>query len=134
MCGPTPAATRCSASSRWSRRSRRPISARPRTAARTAPAMADGSPADGSPAVIGLLAKRPPRVLYYATLLDLAARGWFQLRFPAGSPDDAADRAEAPGGAAQAEPVMCVLAAEPPGGTLTPCEQRVLAVMASRAG
>ncbi|HEV2371421.1 MAG TPA: hypothetical protein VGS19_04555 [Streptosporangiaceae bacterium] len=92
---------------------------------------------EGSPAVTGLLARRHPRVLYYATLLDLAARGWFQLRFPAGQPDGVGAPGSASGvvdDAAQAEPAMCVLAAEPPHDTLTPYEQRVLAVMASRAG
>jgi hypothetical protein len=75
------------------------------------------------PAVIGLLARGPVVRLYQATLLDLAARGWFRLRRrgPAGA-------AGGPG------PAMCELAAEQPPGALTPYERRALAHVAFRAG
>ena len=75
------------------------------------------------PAVIGLLARGPVVRLYQATLLDLAARGWFRLRRPGH-----AGTAGGPG------PAMCELAAEQPPGALTPYEWRALAHVAFRAG
>lgn len=75
------------------------------------------------PAVSGLLARGAPMRLYQATLLDLAARGWFQLGGPG------------PGGAAGgAGPVMCEQAARQPAGPLTPHERQVLAHIAFRTG
>jgi hypothetical protein len=75
------------------------------------------------PAVIGLLARGPVVRLYQATLLDLAARGWFRLRRPGPA-----------GGAGAPGPAMCELAAEQPPGALTPYERRALAHLAFRAG
>ena len=41
-------------------------------------------PGDVPPAVVSLLARRLDRLGFGATLVDLAARGWFQVRAPAG--------------------------------------------------
>jgi hypothetical protein len=81
-------------------------------------------PGDVPPAVVSLLARRLERSGFGATLVDLAARGWFELRAPAGSAGSAG-----PGG-----PALCVVAAETPGGPLTPFERRVMAHVALRAG
>jgi hypothetical protein len=91
-------------------------------AARRAAGASSGAslPEDEPPAVIGLLAGGPPMRLYQATLLDLAARGWFLLRQP--------EVAGIPG------PAMCELAAQQPPETLTPYERRALAHVAFRAG
>jgi hypothetical protein len=91
-------------------------------AARRAAGASSGAslPEDERPAVIGLLAGRPPMRLYQATLLDLAARGWFLLRQPAAG--------GVPG------PAMCELAARQPPETLTAYERRALAHVAFRAG
>jgi hypothetical protein len=70
------------------------------------------------PAVVSLLARQLERSGFGATLVDLAARGWFEVRTPAG-----------PGG-----PALCVVPAETPGGPLTPFERRVVAHVALRAG
>jgi hypothetical protein len=83
-----------------------------------------GSPGDGTdrgpdgdepPAVVSLLAGKLDRTGFGATLVSLAARGWFQVRGPGG-------------------PAMCVVPAETPGGALAPFERRVLAHVALRAG
>jgi hypothetical protein len=77
-----------------------------------------------SPAVVSLLARRLRQDGFGATLVDLAARGWFQLSGPPG-----------PGGKRRsAGPVMCMVPAEPPGEPLTPYERRVVAHVARRAG
>jgi len=82
------------------------------------------------PAVVSLLARRLDRSGFGATLVDLAARGWFEVRMPGaaaggGGPGDPAG----PGG-----PALCVVPAETPGGPLTPFERRVVAHVALRAG
>ncbi len=73
----------------------------------------DGEP----PAVVSRLAGRLDRLGFGATLVDLAARGWFQVHAPAGP-----------------EPAMCVVPAETPGGTLALFERRLVAHVALRAG
>jgi hypothetical protein len=70
------------------------------------------------PAVVGLLAGAVVRDLFTATLLDLAARGWFTLTPPA--------RADGP--------AMCTLPAEAPIEPLTPYEQRAVSHLGRRAG
>ncbi|HET9975537.1 MAG TPA: hypothetical protein VFQ68_45425, partial [Streptosporangiaceae bacterium] len=60
---------------------------------------------DEPPAVVSLLAGKLDWTGFGATLAGLAARGWFQVR-PLAPP---------PG------PAMCVVPAEAPGGSLTPC-------------
>jgi len=69
-----------------------------------------------SPAVVSLLAGHLPSLGYPATLLDLAARGWFRLESPARGP------------------VMCVLAHNPPASELTAYERRVYTHVVTRAG
>jgi hypothetical protein len=97
-----------------------------------------GGPGDGSaepPAVVSLLARRLSRDGYGATLLDLAARGWFRLAPPdpaAGSSGRGWPRPVS--GRGPAGPVMCVVPAEAPAEQLTPYEQRVIAHVAARAG
>ena len=81
-------------------------------------------PGDVPPAVVSLLARRLDRSGFGATLVDLAARGWFEVRAPAGAAGSAR-----PGG-----PALCVVPAETPGGPLTPFERRVVAHVALRAG
>src|SRR5215813_10093823 len=81
-------------------------------------------PGDVPPAVVSLLARRLDRSGFGATLVDLAARGWFEVRAPAGPAGSAG-----PGG-----PALCVVPAETPGGPLTPFERRVVAHVALRAG
>ena len=88
---------------------------------------------DVPPAVVSLLAGRLDKLGFGATLIDLAARGWFEVRQPAGpaglrgsrDPWDPAD---------PAGPALCVVRAETPGGALTPFERRVVAHVALRAG
>jgi hypothetical protein len=89
------------------------------------PSRDDQGPAGAEPpAVVSLLARRLRRDGFGATLVDLAARGWFQLSGPPG-----------PGRTRRsAGPVMCVVPAEPPGEPLTPYERRVVAHVARRAG
>src|SRR6266567_3566194 len=61
-----------------------------------------GAPlAPDPPAVVSLLAGRLAKLGFGATLVDLAARGWFELRAPAGQ------AAWGPAG-----PAMCVVPAE----------------------
>lgn len=79
---------------------------------------------DVPPAVVSLLARRLDRLGFGATLVDLAARGWFEVRAPAAPPGPAG-----PGG-----PALCVVPAQTPGGPLTPFERRVVAHVALRAG
>jgi len=87
-------------------------------------------PGDVPPAVVSLLARRLDRLGFGATLVDLAARGWFQVRTPAGLPGSAGPMGPAePGG-----PALCVVPAETPGGPLTPFERRVVAHVGLRAG
>jgi hypothetical protein len=74
---------------------------------------------DEPPAVVSLLAGKLDKTGFGATLAGLAARGWYQVRAPAG---------------ALAGPAMCVVPAETPGGPLAPFERRVLAHVALRAG
>jgi hypothetical protein len=69
------------------------------------------------PAVVSLLAGRLEYSGYPATLLDLAARGWFRLEGRAG------------GG-----PVLCVLRKDRPSGELTPYERQVYEQLVARAG
>ncbi len=68
------------------------------------------------PAVISLLARRLESTGYPATLLDLAARGWFRLESPPG------------------RPVMCVLSASRPDTELAAYERRAYAQLVVRAG
>jgi uncharacterized damage-inducible protein DinB len=75
------------------------------------------------PAVVSLLAGRLDQDGFVATLMDLAARGWFRLTPAAGSVTSRG-----------AAPVMCVLPAQPPAQTLTPHERRVAAHVSLRAG
>ena len=81
-------------------------------------------PDDVPPAVVSLLARRLDRSGFGATLVDLAARGWFEVRAPAGPA----------GSAGPVGPALCVVPAETPGGPLTPFERRVVAHVALRAG
>ena len=81
-------------------------------------------PGDVPPAVVSLLARRLDRSGFGATLVDLAARGWFEVRAPAGPA----------GSAGPVGPALCVVPAETPGGPLTPFERRVVAHVALRAG
>jgi hypothetical protein len=85
------------------------------------------APGDVPPPVVSLLARRLERSGFGATLVDLAARGWFEVRAPAGSAGSAGSAG--PGG-----PALCVVPAETPGGPLTPFERRVVAHVALRAG
>ena len=59
-------------------------------------------PGEVAPAVVSLLARRLERSGFGATLVDLAARGWFEVRAPAGpaGPEGPAG----PGG-----PALCVV-------------------------
>ena len=70
-----------------------------------------------SPAVLSLLAGRLTAFGYQATLLDLAARGWFRME---AQPDG---------------PVMCVLGGNPPPpGELVSYERRAYSHLVTRAG
>ncbi len=81
---------------------------------------------DEPPAVVSLLAGRLKSCGFGATLIDLAARGWFRL-----TPPDPAGGigTRGPGG-----PAMCVLPAELPADGLASYERRVVAHVALRAG
>jgi hypothetical protein len=87
-----------------------------------------GGPGGEPPAVISLLAGRLDKLGFGATLVDLAARGWFQVHAPGGQVPGASGQAGRPGAA------LCVVPAETPGGALTPFERRVAAHVALRAG
>lgn len=77
------------------------------------------------PAVVALLAGRPDRDGFRATLLDLAARGWFRLRQPGVLIGwDAMQLAG---------PVMCLLATPQPTGNLLSYERRAAAYLVRRA-
>jgi hypothetical protein len=95
-----------------------------------------GPDGDEPPAVISLLDGKLDRTGFGATLVGLAARGWFQVRRPGGG-----SGAGGPGGGGgpdpgwgPAGPAMCVVPTETPGGRLAPVERRVLAHVALRAG
>ena len=83
----------------------------PDTTAPQTPVVAGDEP----PAVVSLLAGRLDSTGYPATLLDLAARGWFGLAEP--------------------EPgrLMCLLPPAPPGQALAPYEERATLHLARRA-
>jgi hypothetical protein len=90
-----------------------------RTSRRLAAAASDGPPAGAGPeppAVVSLLAGRLESFGYPATLLDLAARGFFRLEGQ-------------PGG-----PVMCVLGGNVSGAELTGYERQAFAHVMTRAG
>jgi Predicted membrane protein (DUF2207) len=99
------------------------------------------TPGDEPPAVVSLLAGRLDKTGFGATLVDLAARGWFEIRAHAGSADSVGGRLprsqQSPGGwgpAGPFAPAMCVVTARTPNGSLTPFERRVVAHVALRAG
>ncbi len=77
------------------------------------------------PAVVALLAGRPDRDGFRATLLDLAARGWFRLRQPGVLIGK--DAMELAG------PVMCVIAPHAMVAHLLPHERRVAAYLSRGA-
>jgi hypothetical protein len=79
---------------------------------------------------VGLLARRLRRAAYRATLLDLAARGWFRLVTPRGAAG-VAGQAASPSPASGT--AMCVLPQRPPNDTLTPYERRVVSHVAALA-
>jgi hypothetical protein len=85
---------------------------------------------DAPPAVVGLLAGEFGRCGFEATLVDLAARGWFRLS-PAGVPAVPAGQSGTWG---PPGPDMCTVCAEPPGERLTLYERRVVAHLGLRAG
>jgi hypothetical protein len=108
-----------------------PPSSRPRRGAGlergTAPVPPPGG--DEPPAVISLLTGKLDKLGFKATLIDLAARGWFQVNGPTGQAP------AGPGGAWEpAGPATCVVPAETPAGPLAPFERRVVAHVALRAG
>lgn len=86
---------------------------------------------DEPPAVVGLLARRLNKYGFTATLVDLAARGWFQVNLP-GQP--ALLPSASTGAWVSAGPAMCTLPAELPTEQLAPYERRVAAHVALRAG
>ena len=91
-----------------------------RTSRARAPAPGDGPPRPAGvepPAVVSLLAGRLESGGYPATLLDLAARGWFRLEGRAGG-----------------DPMMCVLRKDRSSGELTSYERRVYEHLVTRAG
>ena len=93
----------------------------------TAPVPPPGG--DEPPAVISLLTGKLDKLGFKATLIDLAARGWFQVNGLAGQAP------AGPGGAwGPAGPAICVVPAETPTGPLAPFERRVVAHVALRAG
>ncbi len=91
------------------------------------PAYAGPPPAHRGPppAVVGLLAGRPARDGFRATLLDLAARGWFQLRQPGVLIGGDAMRLTGP--------VTCVLPSATDLTNLLPYERRAVAHLAWHA-
>jgi hypothetical protein len=108
-----------------------PPSSRPRRRAGlkggTAPVPPPGG--DEPPAVISLLTGKLDKLGFGVTLIDLAARGWFQVNGPTGQGPAGPAGAWGPTG-----PAMCVVAAETPTGPLAPFERRVVAHVALRAG
>ena len=93
----------------------------------TAPVPPHGG--DEPPAVISLLTGKLDKLGFGATLIDLAARGWFQVNGPPGQAPAGHGGAWGPAG-----PAMCVVPAERPTGPLAPFERRVVAHVALRAG
>lgn len=95
------------------------------------------SAGDEPPAVISLLTGKLDKLGFRATLIDLAARGWFRVSPPAG-PAGQGPAGQDPAGQARASgpagPAMCVVPAETPAGPLAPFERRVVAHVALRAG
>ena len=87
------------------------------------------SAGDEPPAVISLLTGKLDKLGFQATLIDLAARGWFQVNGLAGQAPAGLGGAWGPAG-----PAMCVVPAETPAGPLAPFERRVVAHVALRAG
>ena len=81
------------------------------------------------PAVISLLTGKLDKLGFKATLIDLAARGWFQVNGLAGQAPAGLGGAWGPAGSA-----MCVVPAETPGEPLASFERRVVAHVALRAG
>ncbi len=81
------------------------------------------------PAVISLLTGKLDKLGFRATLIDLAARGWFQVNGLAGQAPAGLGGDGGPAGS-----VMCVVPAETPGEPLAPFERRVVAHVALRAG
>ena len=86
--------------------------------------------------MVSLLARRLDKSGFGATLVDLAARGWFEVRTPAGVAGLAG-----PGGPrvygllrGREHQALCVVPAETPGGPLAPFERRTVAHVALRAG
>jgi hypothetical protein len=96
---------------------------RPRRGRRRRPLGMAGPP---SPGVIGLLAGRPDRDSFTATLLDLSALGWFGLA-DAGQARPAREH-RTPG------PLLATLPPEPPAGQLAAFERRAVRHLAQRAG
>ena len=86
-------------------------------------------PGGEPPAVISLLTGKLDKLGFKATLVDLAARGWFQMNGLAGQARAGLGGAWGPAGSA-----MCVVPAETPGEPLAPFERRVVAHVALRAG
>jgi hypothetical protein len=84
---------------------------------------------DEPPAVISLLTGKLDKLGFGVTLIDLAARGWFQVNGPTGQGSAGPAGTWGPAG-----PAMCVVAAETPAGPLAPFERRVVAHVALRAG
>ena len=79
-----------------------------------------------SPGVIGLLAGRPDRDSFAATLLDLSARGWFGLASTGQARPTREHRTSGP--------LLATLAPEPPAGQLAAFELRAVRHLAQRAG
>jgi hypothetical protein len=108
-----------------------PLSSGPRRGAGleggTAPMPPPGG--DEPPAVISLLIGKLDKLGFRVTLIDLAARGWFQVNGPTGQGPAASGGAWGPAG-----PAICVVPAETPAGPLAPFERRVVAHVALRAG
>jgi hypothetical protein len=96
---------------------------RPRRGRRWRPLGMAGPP---SPGVIGLLAGRPDRDSFAATLLDLSARGWFGLA-DAGQARPARERRTP-------DPLVATMTPEPPAEQLGAFEQRAVGHLARRAG
>jgi hypothetical protein len=90
------------------------------------------------PAVVSLLAGRLDKLGFGATLVDLAARGWFEVRMPGPAGPGGPGGPGMPGGpggpADPGGPALCVVSAETPGGSLAPFERRAVAHVALRAG
>ena len=94
---------------------------------------------DVPPAVVSLLARLLDKSGFGATLVDLAARGWFEVRAPAGpaglaGPGGPRGLRDPAGRGPRTGPALCVVPAETPGGPLTPFERRAVAHVALRAG